>query len=522
MAGKKRNHIFLYSLILMLSMVFSVSPAVLAGVSNIVIDKGSFTGEIEPSIWNNVNSDIKSVNNVLIFDSECASDSRLVSKANVLKQAGYSDLIRAQVIMNIVSIPQGKKFVFALGLDGIEALIGDPGNIQVEFTNIGSALSVGVTMIAEDLSVQQLAVPSANFGGIGFSKSLSLEIQISTLGKMVVKINGKTLCSEVEVGNNGEGRAGFLQSAVCNVRITDLKMLSYLYDTPENSNIKEDFHEGDFNVGVLTSKLIFGGKFPCGIAVEEYKGDNVMMFRNTGLSYISTKHQYSNFEISFDVPYLLRENLRDEEGNTISEKSQWFGVSFGDDSINHDSYGFQNSPEFVYFNESSSAISFSTEKVFSNAKYPFFDAEEGKPFSIKMSMIDSQLTVSIKWVDETAYTTLISYSMAGITPVGYIHIWALGPGNFAIDNLNIVNRDNNPNLIEIPFTANKISVPNDYQYTALSRYMGANVISTPKFSWYYLILIGGLAGLILIGGTAAVAYIIKRHTFTAKEDTGEK
>ena len=90
-----------------------------------------------------------------------------------------------------------------------------------------------------------------------------------------------------------------------------------------------------------------------------------------------------------------------------------------------------------------------------------------------VSVIDSVVTVKIKWIEEKGFTEILRYELSGETPLGYVHIWTTGNNsNFAIDNLSIKNKDENPQLIDVDYKSALIEKPADFKYEPMSaKYM---------------------------------------------------
>ena len=110
--------------------------------------------------------------------------------------------------------------------------------------------------------------------------------------------------------------------------------------------------------------------------------------------------------------------------------------------------------------------------------------------------------LSLKWKNENEYTTIASYTTGGKTPLGYIHIWAHGPSNFALDNIKILNKDKNPNLADPKFCSSVINKPADFNYqetgNEASPPAGAPGNTLHGFNCYLLIPISAGASAIIV------------------------
>ena len=101
----------------------------------------------------------------------------------------------------------------------------------------------------------------------------------------------------------------------------------------------------------------------------------------------------------------------------------------------------------------------------SDKGYDFYSPKCDRDFSIRVSMKDSVVTVGVKWIEEKKFTDIMTYQVSERTPTGYVHIWTTSVvANLSIDNLKLINTDEEPNLIEVPFESSFIEVPEDYDY----------------------------------------------------------
>ena len=124
---------------------------------------------------------------------------------------------------------------------------------------------------------------------------------------------------------------------------------------------------------------------------------------------------------------------------------------------------------------------------------------------MKIKMVDSVVTIGIKWLEEQKFDTVLQYKLRGGTPNGHIHIWVPQAATFAIDNINIRNLDDAPALIETEFKSGKIEAPADYKWEPTERvYKEAVTKKSGKISWYLLIPTTAVvsAGILLITALA--------------------
>lgn len=499
----KKQFRFLTALLSVLCLIFSVFPlTVWAGSSKITIDDSSFAEKINNTIWNNPSGDLVSQDGKLMFPVESTADTRLISKTAVSKSDVTDEMLHAAFQLDALQIPEGETFLFACGLRSIESLPGEKGNVELQFTR-GGGIRAGVVVYETSDSPTVLVEPKAVSGN-----SISVEMTLTASQMLTVKVNG-TVLYEGQITVTGEGRVGFLQSGSCQAEITGVKIEIFSYNTPENANVSENFDNGTMDTSLLSCAMIKDfGYYPCRISVDEYNGNNVMLFKNSGLGYIGTKYQYSNFELTFDVPYIQRTEVYSEDFQLLTPKSSWFGITFGDEYMDATWYDYDyKSPYMIYFDEWSQIIDFKNNfKILASlgeTDHAFFAEGEDRGFSVRFAVIDAHVQIGIKWLEEEAFTTVCEYDIAnGQTPTGYIHIWGSEPNNFAIDNIVITNLDKNPQLVETEYKAGTVIVPEDHTYEKAEMvFKNADPASEQKdegFNWYLLIPCAGGVSLLCI------------------------
>lgn len=488
----------------------------LAGASYNTLDNTSFQDSISNADWNNPAGDVYSENNRLVFPETSTGDTKLITKAAVKVNKMLTNMFDADYRMQIQKLPAGEEFVLACGLSSIEGAIGNEGNVEIVLLNNGGIQAEVRAYETEGEAVQLLEPISL---GISEGDSIHVEMDLTTKQHYTVKLNGKEIF-DGEIPVTGAGRLGFLQTGKCHVVVSDVRIGVYSYDRPENCNVEEHFDDGGYNKALLTNTMYTPDKyFPLSISVEKYNDDYVLMHRNSGLSYISTKYQYSNFEISFDIPYWQRKDIIDEEGNIVTPKSGWIGVTYGDEAIEQIGWVYVDAPDMIYFTNSSQVQSLRGENRvladLANTKYDFFAEEETRGFSVKIKLVDAHLDVAVKWMEESEYETVASYELPyGNTPTGYIHIWGCEPNNFAIDNLVIKNLDEDPNLIETEVVRTNVEVPADYSY----EHEKVVYRDQSNFQWYILIPCTAAASILWI----AITLVVKRYKNRKETSRDEK
>ena len=458
-----------------------------AGKSEIVLDESTIQSEIDSSRWNDPSEQVIAQDGVLVFPSDSTEETKLITKAGVQCNDALDILVSAEANMQFVNLPKDKKFVLAFGLKTIESELGEAGNIEIAFTNDDGVKASVVAYTQEGECVELVSAKSCGAG-----KQANVNAVITTEGKLRLTVNEREICN-VKLPESGEGRVGFLQTGSCEVKISNVNIKFYKYDNPQNCDISEDFEKGEYNKNLLTSQEVHGSYFdgPSRVCIEEYEGSQVYMVYNAGANYLGTMYKYSNFEISFDVPQLIRADQEDEDGNIVRGKSAAFGVAFGGAGTDFQTWGYTSSADMVLFNQNSSVSSMNNGYATIHPDYPFFSEDCTRGFSVKISVIDAVVTAYLKWMDETQYKEVVSYDLKGETPLGTIQIWTTGMGNFAIDNLKIVNKDKNPNLVEVDYASSVIEIPEDYQYEPMKmEYMQEEEEKSEwTFRWYMVVVI---------------------------------
>ena len=464
--------------VLVATIAIAFPKEALAGFSNLVIDNSSFAQELDTSKWHVPNKDVVAKDGKIVFPSASTAHTKLIM-AEPIRNSEMSDtLFTVDCTMGFTQLPVGQKFVLGLSLATIESGMEEPGNVEVVFTN---KQGIRVAVVAYNNDGDRVTLANVQNIGTNVGGNFKVNVSATKNNKLVVKVNDKTICtkqSPVEL----TGRIGFLQTGSCGAEISNLNIHSYRYDTPENANIFEDFESGSINVNLLQSTCVAGtGQYPAGAQVEEYGGSNVMMFRNANVAHIGTVYKYSNFEATFDVPYILHNSVVDEDGNILSPATLDWAFVIGADVPVYQAVA----QEWIY---ASDALIFNSTHVYSYRHIyegiltsifdkGIFDNSKNEGYSVKISVIDTIVTLSMKALDAKEWIEITSYKMGNETPTGHIHIVSgNGRANFAIDNLRIVNKDQNAKTIEVGFKSGDEGLK-DWEYVPMEvKYRDGNTL----------------------------------------------
>ena len=471
---KNKNHMkILAAALIFLLCITNVTP-VFAGLKTVVRDNSTLQNEIDQSAWHNSNNDITAENGTIIIPKDSTSDTKLITKTKARVNEGVENVAKFNASLQFMSLPKSEKFIIAFGLNTIESELGESGNIEIAFTN-DNGLNISINAYTKDEELIEI-LPKKKCGSL---ENTDVDIVLTAEQILILKISGVEICN-AKVPVDGDGRIGFLQTGSCGVKISNIKVVTYDYDRPENCDINENFDNGAFNKNLLTSKLIHSSKsgYESFVGIDECNGSNAFFMKYPNLSYIGTKYKYSNFEMSFDIPFVQKGNEFDDNGSMINFGTQQIIVTFGGEGVSYSDYGHETAAERLLFRNISAITRKNEDTVNLQSTFPFFDSKyKDKGFSIKIRVVDSNVNIYMKWIEDTNWIEVMSYQFE--TPTGTIQIWGQDLCYFAIDNLKITNLDVNPNLKEVEYASSVIEVPEDFDYKPMEMiYKDTNIESS--------------------------------------------
>lgn len=418
-------------------------------------------GQLNNTDWFDAEDSTYAEDGKLILPADEYANTRVISKIIAQEDTAYETMFQVSAKLKITELPEGDKFIFAMGLDSIEACSEEAGNVEVEITNNGT-LQIDVTVYDENGDAKVVAAPENMDVKVG--SVFSLTVTATTDKELQVAVNEKNVVRLPKV-EGLTGRIGFLQTGNCGAEISACDANFTQYERPENPNISEDFETEVFNKNWFTTNFITSVRYPAYVAVEELDGNKVLMYHNAKLTYFGTKYAYSNFELTFDVPYYLRNQVKDGSGNTISSPTSEFLVSFGDDAVNFNGFGYATSTEAVRFTKDvAHGLNHTPEKFrtqYSNRGY--FDPATNDGFSVLIRVVDGHLEVGTKALNSEKFDIIAQADYEDFR-AGYIKIWSVNDANFAIDNFKLTNLDNDANVVDTGFQGATITQADfDYQ-----------------------------------------------------------
>ena len=520
-----------------------------AGMSDVTIAADStFEGEIGKAYWYYTDG-VTGESNAIVFGAGSNEDSRILSraKADDVGDYGRAVAIEADIGLSISSLAEGERFMIGFGMRSAAAKLASASSTTVYFTNVGGTLHCGV--FKTDAEGKEITVcDAAAFTGNTLGARITLQTDISSDGGIKVDVNGTVICDKSDAGVYFVGYFGFGQTAESSAKITNCSVVSGAYDRPETPAASvADFADDEFNINEWYTMMSPGYYSPSTMNVS----NGMLNFVNTGQSSICTMHQYSNFEFTFDMPYLQVTTEYSDSGEIIKPHSYWWGISFGCPSYegwannmvtNAHCIGFQPSTGY-----DATATDIKTHVAYENhgtslgwkeitGKYNFWDpANEGNQYNFKLSVIDGVVKLDMKCADETEWYNVFDVEV-GDTPLGYVGILAMGHtaaegvnmvesgtqynitvANFSLDNLRVENKDQNAQIIEVPYKGNRLDIPADYAYSntwsdsdlLVGKLESGEITAPERTLWPWMIAIGA-GGVCVMAAITVTTFVLIR------------
>ncbi len=475
---------------------------VFAGYSRVSVESESLVDSLDAS-WNNPDADLIVKEGKIYFPAESTQDTRLITAQRFTADEYFDEFLNLDLSMNLKQLPEGKRFVIALGLDYAESYYGEEESVEIFFENRGG-IHVGAQ--AYDEEGQATVVAEAKRCTASLGKDTRVAIDINKDMSVKVAINGKVVQTFVSP-NKVEGRVGFMQTGSCEVILDDIRVETQIYDRPENTNIYEDFESGKLDTNLFTSKMTHVIAYPAGLSIEKYNGNYVMMFRHSNVGDFGTVHDYSNFEMTFDMPYFQWEDVVNEDGLVTQRCTGAVILSFGGEPSGEQWFGHETaaesfifSPNLLYTWKGRESLTIDSSK--------YCDIANNEGFSVKLTVLDKKVTLALKLLDSDEYEEMFSLEM-DYTPLGKIQFWS-SDTTFALDNLKITNLDNNPNLIELEKAYYVPEGTEDWEYQEAERvYVDATEPET-GFKWPILLVYAVIAGEVVIVAAVIIRLVRKR------------
>ena len=502
----KKSRIFLASIIIFV-LLFSAIPFALsksvafAGESREgVVTENTIKEKLSDAHWyvKNVSHKKEGDKSYIVFNSSSSENTRIISYAYGadLRDRGLDKCWYGSVILNISELKGNFYVVF--GLNKVNATMSQGICSAISFYDNG-ANKIAAKIINKN-GVEETTLEEIS-GVFEYNDNLKLDITVKTDGKVYLSVNNvKYLDYDNETACRSVGYFGFAQSAGSGVKITytDEGLYTSVYDTPENADVDEDFEDGfDANrLYVNNNEMRQGYYKPEGMFCE----DGVLKFSNlTSYGFVSTCYEFSNFEMSFDIPHLQRKCVLDDDGNIIVPASNyWFGICLGAPNLDNPHYAITTSVMILFtpiytageptglclqlldnYKEKYSKY-LSDEDNFWLTKNAYDEYGRERTVNMHVVMEDGKLTCEFKWNNKSTYHKILDEFDLHYTPYGYVQIHgqgndatsiskndSLAGSSFWIDNLKVKNTDENANKIspdDLVKRSNSIKTDEDYDY----------------------------------------------------------
>lgn len=508
---KNKIQVLSLSLVLVLVACFFQDTSALAGARKLTSDFLADSGEVNLTEWHVGDENIYVKDNKLMIPAASSTDqTKFISKSVVKKSTAVDTLITASAAMRITQLPEGEQFILAFGLANIEAESGENGNVEIVFANNGGIVC-SVIAYSDDEAITLVDKAKC---GISVNSKFTLNAAIGSNGNFTVAVNGKNICNK-ELPVSGQGRFGILQTGSCGAEISELSVVVQSYETPENVNIEEDFEDGEFDASAMSS-FVRGsnGCFPSYAKIEDYNGNKVFMFYNAGLGYIGTRYEYSNFEISFDVPYFQYTDIYDEDKRLEVKASGGVCLGFGEQNEAPEGEGYIQDTDFFLLGSTMAQSWLKKTWKVAVEDTNFVDKENNVGYSVKFTLVDGKGTLQLKGAKDKEYTTVATDYYEDYAK-GYVRIWSSGNSTFAIDNLKITNLDKDGVLVDTDYKSSVITAE-DYVLTDEDTKMvfreDENKAQEEKglSSGEVLMIVSAATTVVLIASGTVISFIWKR------------
>lgn len=461
-----------------------------AGSSELTVaGTNSISQGIDSGTWF-VTGKVKGENGKILFDDDVRANGKIVAAAKIqdYSEYGLDTVFNASYTLTVNDIPteESNRFTVFYGMNNFEDKIGSAGTTEVYFVKDGADLKVGVAKYdAESGDKIDVVLPTKK-PALEFGTQFTLKVSLAADGYLTVTVlpAGQTkpqvVCDD-GTPKNGDyvtsGYTGIAQSGKCKAEVLAVNIKAFRYDNAETPlEIVENFDNGHYNRNAFFTRAE---------SMDGYSGacyvDNGALKFDVLQSFISTVYRYSNFEMTFDIVDVQREDVYDEKGNIIKpkvDKNAWFGVSFGSEENKGSFDNHARGATLLTLTPATGLIDYyaqqlNHEKRLSYPKeYVTEDMQilslknQGKIYNFKVSLIDGKLTMKYKLSTDADYpaTYLVNMDL-GFTPYGSVSLLAYYFSGYTFDNLRIVNKDYAPVAVELKYEENGMASMKDFSYT---------------------------------------------------------
>lgn len=547
----KKCCISLVALMLFCGIFSSILP-VYAGLTNSMIAQNETTSYWKSIKGYNVSYTESENETYLDFkDSSEGKESFVVCRyqANDMSEYGTEKCLYGSFALRINDLPDDHSFSFFTGLQQkSSSLFETKSTLEFYFTKSESNLLFG-TRYYDDEGKPVQVLASQKLAGIDFNKKHIFDFDLTNTNKLKIMIGNQIIFQDTINYNGGKlgvGFLGFKQSGASgadrvNVRISDVKLYAYqymnsstVYSGDNNKVLSEDFNAVDEdNSGYYNSNLIYtfaNSSAKMGGSKLSITDGKLVMY-NTGFSYISTKSEYSNFELSFDIVDMQRvAQINSASGSIEKPVLGYMGLVMGGGNYEISEYNAIRST-FFFFNSVSRGASGSyvfyenDQKAFANSSESYVgkggdiyrEDYQGKILGIKFRLVDGMFSYSYR-IDGAEWQEAYRYN-TGFTPIGHLALAFEDTANIAIDNFKVENLDENPLLTQVGLKTNIIKKDPvfDYQDKWEEDDLLTNRIKSDLAPLWVVLSIVILDVVLLAAGTVVLIVMKKRKKYEEKK-----
>lgn len=467
----------------------------------------------------------------VVFDESSSQSARLLAKTRInnLKEYGITELFDMSATFEFSELPNGGKasFLFGLGKSSSGAGSADSGEVAFSYDNTQKCICIEVNEYVT-ANIPKAVAGKHTYNMFSLNTAITLKTTVDVYGKIYASVScaeagareikildGRTLNIDpkgyVAFASQSAGANAYLKNVFS---VYDIAVTAYAYDVVETvDHYLETFDKGSYNANMFYSETTGSPIYPAKIAVEDGK----LVFRNVGQGYFTTKEQYSNFELKFDITDLYREGKKDDNGNITQLISHWFMIGFGvdnyndppseriqatflhfdglpldsdDNRSNHFTGDVQNGikDRYILWNNAvdGNPVAGSIKGMTDNAGEGVFslwdkDSIGNETVNIKLTVVDGVITLAYKLASRAEYVEQYRFDL-GTMQTGYVRIYSYGEGvggsvteytsvlNMTIDNFEITNLDNDAVKLvkaEPIYRSNVLPQTPDFNYTTV-------------------------------------------------------
>ena len=342
----------------------------------------------------------------------------------------------------------GNGLGIGIGVDKVNFSTGFNGAFELRFTNKNSKVNLDVKLNSADGTSSE-SLGSKTFD---FNEPVNLKIILTSYGDFkVLTDNDEVITDKKDSGVVIGGYFGFQSNLGTIATLNSIDTTFYRYENATTvTEATENFDNGFFNANVwYTSNHVYP-EYPVSTTKIE---NGQLVILNSYENYISTIHQYSNFEFMMDIVDFRRATY--VEDGIEYRKVRFFGFGFGlADYMPYYSQIIQNELWFEFDSDNNRYILFDEDRggvysaydiqPFANG-YNLWSEEDVKDrtINLKITMLNGVFSVYTKYEDEQWGNPVFSYDM-GYTPLGSVAFTSSNWMDYiVIDNLSIKNLDYN-------------------------------------------------------------------------------